>query len=183
MFRRRRFMRPFRRGFTPIVSPLLLEANRAMQNGEYDTAAKAFEQLASMASTGRRHRAPMFLLQAGIARVHNDQIELGMDHLKQGFSQLALAGEAFRFNRVRRFVVQDLMESGHGAEADVLNKFLNDRAPLGSQVEREAAEPEKKPVLPTHCPSCGAAIRSGEVEWLDEMTAECAYCGSPVRGT
>jgi hypothetical protein len=36
-------------------------------------------------------------------------------------------------------------------------------------------------VLPTHCPSCGAALRPDEIEWLDESTAECAYCGSPVR--
>ena len=32
------------------------------------------------------------------------------------------------------------------------------------------------------CPSCGAAVRPDEVEWLDYVTAECAYCGSPVRG-
>jgi hypothetical protein len=39
----------------------------------------------------------------------------------------------------------------------------------------------KKPILPTHCPSCGAAVKPDEVEWLDDITAECGYCGSPVR--
>jgi hypothetical protein len=41
--------------------------------------------------------------------------------------------------------------------------------------------PLKRPLLPTHCPACGAAVRPDEVEWLDDVTAECAYCGSPVR--
>ena len=35
----------------------------------------------------------------------------------------------------------------------------------------------------SHCPSCGASLRPDEVEWLDDVTAECAYCGSPVRET
>ena len=37
------------------------------------------------------------------------------------------------------------------------------------------------PKLPLKCPSCGASVHPGEVEWLDETTAECAYCGSPLR--
>jgi hypothetical protein len=41
--------------------------------------------------------------------------------------------------------------------------------------------PTKKPILPTHCPSCGAALRPDEVDLPDDITAECAYCGSPVR--
>jgi hypothetical protein len=124
----------------------------------------------------------LFLLQAGVARIHNNQAELGMDHLKQGFDQLALAGERFRFNRAGRTIIQDLIEHGYDSEADGLNKFLDDHTLPESQSEVEASEPEKNPILPTHCPSCGAAVRPVEVEWLDEMTAECAYCGSPVRG-
>ncbi len=183
MFRRRRLMRPFRRGFTPDVPPLLLQANRALQNGEYESAAQAFEQLARLATTNRRHRGPLFLFQAGLARVRNNQVDLGMDHIKEGFNQLALAGGSIRFKRARRSIIQELIDNGHGAEAEELNNYMNDHAPLGSQTEPEAAEPEKRPVLPTHCPSCGATVRPGEVEWLDEMTAECVYCGSPIRGT
>jgi hypothetical protein len=25
-------------------------------------------------------------------------------------------------------------------------------------------------------------FRPDEIEWLDEVTAECDYCGSPLRG-
>ncbi len=45
-----------------------------------------------------------------------------------------------------------------------------------------AEESEKHPVLPTHCPGCGAPIHPDDVDWIDNVTAECEYCGSPVRG-
>jgi len=41
---------------------------------------------------------------------------------------------------------------------------------------------KSRPALPTHCPACGAALKPNDVEWLDDVTAECEYCGSPVRG-
>jgi ribosomal protein L32 len=37
--------------------------------------------------------------------------------------------------------------------------------------------------LPTKCPSCGAVIRPHEVKWLDNVTAECRYCGTPIKAT
>jgi hypothetical protein len=36
-------------------------------------------------------------------------------------------------------------------------------------------------VLPTNCPSCGGPVLLKEVEWLDDITAECAYCGNGIR--
>jgi hypothetical protein len=55
-----------------------------------------------------------------------------------------------------------------------------------TSVESEASvEPSPlKPhvTLPTKCPSCGAAVRSKEVKWLDEITVECNYCSMPIRG-
>jgi predicted RNA-binding Zn-ribbon protein involved in translation (DUF1610 family) len=38
-----------------------------------------------------------------------------------------------------------------------------------------------KILLPSHCESCGGPIHSPEVEWLNAHTAECPYCGSPIR--
>ncbi|HEX9117672.1 MAG TPA: hypothetical protein VGA61_16500, partial [Anaerolineae bacterium] len=47
---------------------------------------------------------------------------------------------------------------------------------------KPAPAPSPRRVLPTHCPGCGAPLRPDEVDWLDEMTATCEYCGSPVHG-
>jgi endogenous inhibitor of DNA gyrase (YacG/DUF329 family) len=57
---------------------------------------------------------------------------------------------------------------------------LNTKLP-GNFSAPSSAIPARKPILPTHCPACGGTVRPDEVEWLDEITAECAYCGSPVR--
>lgn len=51
-----------------------------------------------------------------------------------------------------------------------------------------AAAPEPQPAIPNYrtdllpasCPSCGARVRTNEVRWISERTADCAYCGSPL---
>ncbi len=35
--------------------------------------------------------------------------------------------------------------------------------------------------LPTKCQSCGATIRPDEIKWLNDVTAECRYCGTPIK--
>jgi NAD-dependent SIR2 family protein deacetylase len=66
------------------------------------------------------------------------------------------------------------------AEASEIETYL--RANLPADFTPPANQvPARKPPLPTHCPSCGGAVRPDEIEWLDEVTAECDYCGSPLR--
>jgi hypothetical protein len=82
--------------------------------------------------------------------------------------------------RIGRRAIDELKGRGLTAEANEIAALLSGNLPATS--EPELAIPAKKPILPTHCPSCGAGVRSDEVEWLDDLTAECDYCGSPVRG-
>ena len=49
------------------------------------------------------------------------------------------------------------------------------------EVEPPAPAETVHPVLPARCGQCGALIRTDEIEWIDAQTAECAYCGSPIR--
>jgi hypothetical protein len=86
-----------------------------------------------------------------------------------------------RMRMVGERAIDELQTRGLNAEADEIAALLGANTPAVDLVEKEAPAPMKKPVLPTHCPSCGAAVRPNEVEWLDEATAECAYCGSPLR--
>jgi hypothetical protein len=103
-----------------------------------------------------------------------------MPSLKRGLELLAQQGRMVRLRRVRRRLVSELREHRLEKEAaDVETWSLSSKA---TESETEPQETQaKRPLLPTHCPSCGAAVRPDEVEWLDEVTAECAYCGSPVR--
>jgi hypothetical protein len=77
-------------------------------------------------------------------------------------------------------VLGELAARSLSQEASEIESLLKKLSSSISAVETNPT-PAKKPLLPTYCPSCGATVRPDEVEWLDEVTAECAYCGSLVR--
>ncbi len=174
---RRVFRRHIRKSLAQDVPPILQEANFAFSKGEYGRAAELFEQIARAADGRGGPRAPLFHLQAGRARVLAGQAALGIPSLKRGLELLAQRGQ---FPRLRRFgtrTVNELIEHGLKSEAGEIVAWLESVLPKATSIEATA----KRPALPTHCPSCGAPLRPDEVEWLDEVTAECGYCGSLVK--
>ena len=180
---RRAFRRQARKGFAPQVPPILQEANLAFDKGEFGRAAELFEQIAQTAdSRGPLYapRAPLFHLQAGRARILAGQAALGIPSLKRGLALLAERQQYQRLLNAKMRVLSELKERGLTNEAADMEAWLKTISPSTSEFETQLP-PSKKPILPTHCPQCGAAIRPDEVEWLDDITAECGYCGSPVR--
>lgn len=180
---RRMFRRHTRRGKTLAqeVPPVLQEANFTLDKGEYGRAAELFEKLAETAAARGGPRAPLFYLQAGRARALAGQIALAMPSLKRGLELLAQRGAWNKFQQAGQRAVTELMANGFTAESQELQAFLNRHSPQEIPFRPSSARPLKKATLPTHCPSCGAGVRPDEVEWQDEVTAECAYCGSPIR--
>jgi len=178
---RRMFRRQIRKTLAQEVPPILQEANFAFSKGEYGRAGELFERIAKAAGDRGGRRAPLFYMQAGTSRIFAGQSALGMPSVKQGLTLLAQRGKFNRFLRTSRRLIKDLNERGYTKEATELETWLNamSSVPAGTF---EAQEPvEKRPTIPTHCPSCGAPLRPDEIEWLDDVTAECGYCGSPVR--
>ena len=177
---RRMFRRQIRKTLAQEVPPILQEANFAFDKGEYGRAAELFERMAETASARGGPRAPLYYLQAGRARVFAGQTALGMPSLMQGLELLSEQRLFLRLHRARRRLINELRERGLAEEAAEIEAWMT--IPEASASETESPEAQaKRPVLPTHCPSCGAAVRPDEVEWLDEVTAECDYCGSPIR--
>ncbi len=174
---RRMFRRQIRKQLAQDVPPVLQEANFAFDKGEYGRAGELFEQIAEKAAARGGPRAPIFYLQAGRARILAGQTALGMPSLERGLELFAQRGQLPRLHQAGTRVVSELNERGLKKEAAEIEAWLKAALP---SVPTFGASP-RRPVLPTHCPSCGAAVRPDEVEWLDEVTAECAYCGSPVR--
>jgi hypothetical protein len=177
---RRRFRRQIRNTLAQEVPPILQEANFAFDKGEYGLAGELFEKIAATAAARGGPRASLFYLQAGRARLFAGQTALGMPSLKHGLDLLSQQGSFLRLRRVRRRLIHELRERGLEKEADEIEAWVTSPEATVSETE-EPETPVKRPVLPTYCPSCGAAVRPDEVEWLDEATAECAYCGSPIR--
>ena len=125
-------------------------------------------------------RASIFHLQAGRARILAGQIKLGMPSLKRGLELFAQRGQLQRLHQAGQRIISELAARGLTDEAADMESYLKQLSPSTPILQPEQAQ-TKKPSLPTHCSACGAALRPDEVEWLDEVTAECAYCGSPVR--
>lgn len=174
---RRTFRRHIRKTLAQDIPPILQEANFAFDKGEYGRAGELFEQIAQTAAARGGPRAPLFYLQAGRARILAGQTSLGMPSLKRAFELLVQQRRPLRLHRIARRVISELQERGLESEATEVESWLDNASPSAPSMDA----PAKRPVLPTHCPSCGAAVRPDEIEWLDDITAECAYCGSPLR--
>lgn len=179
---RRMFRRQIRKSLAQEVPPILQEANFVFDKGEYGRAAELFEQIAQVADARGGPRAPLFHLQAGRARILAGQTALGMPSLKRGLELLKQDGRFLRLHRSSRRILDELTERGLMKEAAEIETWLNTVSPSLLDVEAQAA-PAKRPTLPMHCPACGAPLRPDEVDWLDNVTAECGFCGSPVRET
>jgi len=177
---RRMFRREKRKGFAHQIPPILQEANLAFDKGEFGRAAQLFEKIAEGADARGGSRAPLFHLQAGRARIYAGQTALGMPSLQRGLALLAQRKQFSRLHHARNRVISELTERGLNKEASEIEAWLKTILPSMPALETQPT-PAKRPILPTHCPQCGAAIRPDEVEWLDDVTAQCGYCGSPVR--
>lgn len=176
---RRMFRRQIRKTLAQEVPPVLQEANFTFDKGDYGRAAELYERIAQAADARGGPRAPILHLQAGRSRVYAGQTTLGMPSLQRGLELFAQRGQLHKLQNAGARVVSELKERGLTKEAAEIEALLKGVAP-STPVMAEPV-PAKKPILPTHCPSCGAPIRPDEVEWLDDITAECGYCGSPVR--
>lgn len=175
---RRMFRRQIRKTLAQNVPPVLQEANFVFDKGEYGRAAELFENIAQAADARGGPRAALFHLKAGRARLLAGQTRLGIPSLKRGFELLAQREQWQRLQKASERVLGELHARELESEAKEIEAWLQKLAapspPTGEMRK------EERPRLPTHCPSCGAAVDPGEVEWLDEVTAECAYCGSPI---
>jgi hypothetical protein len=172
------FRRNIRKTLAQNVPPVLQEANFNFDKGEYGRAAELFERIALSADGRDGPRAPIFHLQAGRARILAGQVKLGMPSLKRGLELFGQRGQWHKLHQAGARVVGELAARGLNDEAAEIESFLKRSSPSMPAIK---SPPVERPILPTHCPSCGAALRPDEVEWLDDVTAECAYCGSPVR--
>lgn len=178
------FRRAFRRGamrriMRPDVPPLLQRAHELMAAGNYPAAAEAFEQLARGGEARQHPRAGQMYLQAGRARILAGQKHVGFAHLKRGLG--LMAAHPVQLQRAGERVVNELKDHGMSAEAQEIAEWLKARLPVETEARGGAPAASKKPILPATCPSCGGIVRADDVEWIDEITAECDWCGSPIR--
>jgi len=179
---RRGLRRLFRRsiGGAPPTPPVLQYANQLMAAGKYKEAAAAFEDLAKRAEGLGGPRAPFLFLQAGRAYILLREYARGMVHLKHGLILMANSKHYSQLYHAGTRVAHELSARKLDKEASEIRALIRAHTPAFAEMPTDRME-NTRPALPTHCPTCGGPMRSDEVEWIDETTVECSFCGSPVR--
>lgn len=180
---RRGYRRAF--GLLPPLPPEMIlqmvQAHRLFAVGQYSQSAALLENLGNSARASGLPRAPRVFFQAARANWHANQVSHGMDLMRIALDMLVAAGAVGIAGQIASLAMTELNGMGHKQEADQLHDYLV-KIPGWQETASETPPEEKaKPALPTHCKQCGAAVRSDEVDWIDEITAACAYCGSPIR--
>ena len=179
MFRKPRFNRPLRRGIAANVPPALRHANRLYADGQFLEAAAAFEELAHGAELRGIPQAAQLYMTAGRCRLELRQPDLAVKNFKRGLSMLAGQGRPIHIQRAAQHCISDLSKKGYLQEASEMMHLLNEYSPEAVEIEKpETALPIVH--LPAVCPSCGGTLRSDEVDWIDDNSAECPWCGSSV---
>jgi hypothetical protein len=186
MFRGRR---PRRRGIITrligqAVNPLFNEANHCLETGDYACAAERFEQLALSA---RPRNAGHLYVAAGRARLLAGQEQPSALLFRRGLATLAERGRWITVHRLGKRVVQMLREQGMSQPADEINAWLRGQpgyeqaGSAAAPASGPASAPARMPRLPLKCPSCGGTLDPRDLEWVDQFTIECDYCGGLVR--
>lgn len=178
MFRRPRF-RPIRRGIIANGPPALRQAHQLLASDQFLEAAEAFERLARGAQERGIPQDAQLYITAGYCRLQLKQVDLATSHFKQGLLILSGRGRPIRFQRAAQRCIIDLSQLGYSQQANEIMQLTKDSMPEVAD-NASAAVPISRASLPTTCPACGGSIRSDEVDWIDETTVECSWCGSTV---
>jgi hypothetical protein len=178
----------FRRRPNPIANRLgrglidqeLSKAILLFNQGHFAEAGMTFERIAEIAAARNGPRAPRFFLEAGRSLFHARQPERAFQLLERGWKLASANGRIGLLARLGPGLSAEIGQLGYVEQAHSIQGWLGK---LPAAPAPAFTQSQKRPELPLKCPSCGAPVRPNEVEWLDEQTAECDFCGNPLRGT
>jgi hypothetical protein len=156
-----------------------------MAEGAYAPAASLFAELGEDAAVRGGPRAPQFTLQAGRAWILAGETAQGYDRLKQGLTLMAETGQIARLPAVASRVLEEMQGRGLSSEAQALRAHLDKLVP-GVDIPAHPPRPAWLATtnarrLPPKCPYCGGNVNPESVDWLNESSAACEYCGSTLQ--
>jgi hypothetical protein len=160
---------------------LLRQANQLMSDGKPAQAAPLFVQLGrQMQATRRPRRAANLFARAANAFIdsHDEQAALTQARLALSLGlqyQMVQRTPVFFANITRK-----MDGIGMKSAAEALQREFGPRIASKPTVPPQESQP-KRGLLPTICPKCGAPVHGDDINWVDENTAECEYCGNLIR--
>jgi len=114
-------------------------------------------------------------------RVLAGEVPLGMTYLQQGLGLFVARDQWQRFRNSGQRIAGELSQRGLTEQARQIEAILKAGLPAGFVPESGSSPEKAKRVLATNCHGCGGPLHADEIEWTDEITAECPYCGSALR--
>jgi hypothetical protein len=153
-------------------------ANQLQASGHPEQAALLFmEQARQMQQIGRPRQAANLHALAAHAWVNAGVEQRAMNQAGRAFQIFARQGMWQRAAEFKTNLMQHLREYGMQGSADNIERAY-DTARI---VTVPRTEEPIRAKLPAACPHCGAPIRSDVVEWVDESSAECGFCGGIIK--
>lgn len=177
------FRRP-RRAFPPNVlintgaMNEVARANQLQASGHPEQAALLFmEQARQMRQIGHPRQAANLHAQAAHAWVNAGVEQRALNQATMAMQMFIRLGMGQRIVDFRTNFSKHLRDRGMQSSADSFEKQYG-------KIQVQAAPGQvnaKHGRLPEACPHCGAPLRSDLVEWVDDSSAECGFCGGTVK--
>lgn len=186
---RRRWPGVFRPGLRPPLPPIvgearaqLAKANRLLAEGRSLEAAQIFAQVAALADQqGAGGRAAQLSARACQSYLAGGDLASARTHALRAARFALQSGDLTHAVRLAHRLLAEFRERGSAAEADALKNEINREfskagISLSDAAPGESDIPARK--LPAQCPACLGPVRPDEVDWVDESSARCSYCGT-----
>jgi hypothetical protein len=181
MFRRRFSQRVAQNVLTPAQNATLKQAVQLIGDGKAGEAAPIFARLAQETGAANHPRVSANLhAQAAHAYADSQNEAQTLIHAR---SALALFIQFRMIGRTPRFysnITRKLRAQGMGSAADELQKEFSGQPGI-FYVTQPNVPTSTRGRLPPACTQCGAPLRSNELEWIDDHTVECDYCGALIQ--
>jgi len=181
MFRRINRQANAAAALTPAQMNAIRQVNQLAANGKFVEAAGILTLLAQqMESSNHPRRAANFHAQAAHLYADGGDPVQSLVHAR---AALKLFIQYQMVNRTPRFyanITQKMRNRGMPVVAAQLEKEFGTvvgSLPAQAQIPGQPAHGR----LPSSCPQCGAPARSDEVEWIDNASAECMFCGGVIQ--
>lgn len=168
------------------IPPALIVAHQLLSSGQYAEAGTAYLDLANRGVEHGIRQAPNLYFQAARCYILADDSIKALEIIRSGFEAFARENRWVDLYRSGLRITNMLNDNHLIREAEIVSGWVKELIPpqvlsrLKSEPAREPS-PSLKSILPTHCPSCGGTVNPKEVEWVDDKSAMCDYCGSIVR--
>lgn len=180
----RRPFRPMRRAVMRPINPADLEAvsraNQLLADGKSTEAAEIFARLGQeFDARGMPRRAAQAHAHAANAFAQSKNEAAGMTHARAALNTFVRLGMTQRAAQFYANITRGLRQSGLNNSADSLQKEFG--GSLQSAGEAGNTAQVKRGRLPAKCPHCAGPARSDEVDWIDEFSAECNFCGGVIQ--